>query len=171
MARNRNKNRVFRFNRRIRGLTDYNLRLKLLKSNLTRVVIRRSNKSVVVQFIEYSPLGDKIISSAKSKDLEKLGYKLNTGNISAAYLTGMLAAKRAMSKGLNSDCILDLGLQRSIYGNRIYAAVKGVKEAGVNIRVSDVVFPSEERINGEHLSSKEAKSVIEKTKKSIEAMK
>lgn len=171
MARNRNKNRVFRFNRRIRGQTDYGLRLKLLRSNLTRVVVRRSNNNVLVQFVDYSDNGDKIIASAKSTDLKKLGYTLHTGNVAAAYLTGLLAAKRAQNKGFKGDCILDIGLQRSIYGNRLYAAVKGVKDQGVSIRVADLVFPSEERLNGEHLKSKDAKSIVEKTKKSIGGLK
>ena len=59
MAKNINKNRIFRFNRRIRGQTDYNQRLRLLKSNLTRVVVRRSNKNILVQFVNYNDKGDK----------------------------------------------------------------------------------------------------------------
>ena len=79
--KNVNKNRVFRFNRRIRKQTDYNQRLRLLKSNLPRVVVRRSNKNMLVQFVEYKDGGDKIITSAKSVDLSKLGFTLNTGNL------------------------------------------------------------------------------------------
>lgn len=170
--RNKNKNRIFRFNRRIRGQTNYALRLRLLKSKLTRVVVRSSNKNMLVQFVDYNEEGDKVISSAKSKDLVKnFGFTLNTGNIASAYLTGFLAAKRAMKAGFSSDAIVDLGLQKAVYGGRLYAAVKGVKDAGVNVRVSDVVFPTEERLNGEHLNSDDASKVIEKTKKSIEAMK
>lgn len=169
--KNRNKNRVFRFNRRINDKTDYNQRLRLLKSDMTRVVVRRSNKNMLVQFVDYSDNGDKIISSSKSVDLKKLGFTLNTGNISAAYLTGLLAGKRALKKGVKKDCIVDLGLQKSLYGNRIYAAVKGVMDSGVKVRVSDVVFPTEERLNGTHLSVKDAAKVIEKTKKAIEGMK
>lgn len=171
MARNKNKNRVFRFNRRIRGLTDYKLRLRLLKSNLTRVVIRKSNKNMTVQFVDFDQKGDKIVSSAKSIDLAKLGFTLNTGNLAAAYLTGLLAGKRAQSAGLKNECIIDLGLQKSIYGNRLYAAVKGVQDSGISVRVGDVVFPADERLAGEHLVSKDAKAVIEKTKKAIEGMK
>ena len=109
--------------------------------------------------------------SAKSIDLKKLGYTLNTGNLVAAYLTGYLAGKRAQKAGFKGECILDMGLQRSMYGNRIYAAVKGVKDSGAKIKVSDVVFPSEERLNGEHLKAKDAKKIIDATKKSLEALK
>jgi large subunit ribosomal protein L18 len=169
--KNLNKNRVFRFNRRIRGLTDYVLRLRLLKSKLTRAVIRRSNKNMLVQLSNFDRKGDAIMTSAKASELKKLGYTLNTGNLVASYLTGYLAGKRGLKKGLKSDCIIDMGLQQSLYGNRIYAAVKGLKDAGVNVRVSDVVFPSEERLNGSHLKAKDAEKIIEKVKKSIEGMK
>lgn len=169
--KNRNKNRVFRFNRRTRQQTDYQLRLRLLKSNLTRIVVRRSNKNTLVQFVEYSENGDKIITSAKSNDLKKLGYTLNTGNLVASYLTGYLAGKKAIKNKAGEDCIVDLGLQNSLYGTRLFAAVKGAIDAGVKVRVSDVVFPSQDRIEGKHLTAKDAEKIIDKTKKSIEAIK
>jgi large subunit ribosomal protein L18 len=172
MARNKNKNRVFRFNRRIRGQTDYAQRLRLLKSELTRVVVRRSNNNMLVQFVDYGEQGDKIVTSARSVDLTKLGFTLNTGNIVSAYLTGLLAGKRAQKAGFKGECIVDLGLQSSLYGTRVFAAIKGVKDSGVNIRVGeDEVFPSEERLSGTHLSAKDADKIIEKTKKSIEGLK
>jgi len=169
--KNINKNRVFRFNRRIRGQTDYQQRLKLLKSNLVRAVVRGSNKNMLVQFTSYAPDGDKILTSAKSIDLVKHGFTLNTGNIVAAYLTGFLAGKKLLKNKFEDECIVDFGLQSSLYGSRLYAAVKGIKDSGVNVRVSDVVFPSEERLSGKHLTVKDADKVIEKTKKSIGAMK
>lgn len=171
MVKNSNKNRVFRFNRRIRGQTDYSLRLKLLKSDLTRVVIRRSNKNMLVQFVNYTPNGDKIITSAKAVDLTKLGFTLNTGNTVSAYLTGLLAGKRAQKAGFKGECIVDLGLQSSMYGTRLFAAVKGVKDSGIDIKVKDIVFPVDERLDGSHLAAKDAKKVIDKTKKAIEGLK
>lgn len=170
MAKNRNKNRVFRYNRRTNLKTDYNLRLRLLKSNLTRIVVRRSNKNTLIQFVDYGQDGDKILTSAKSVDLKKLGFSLNTGNISAAYLTGYLAGKKVLKNKLAGDCIVDLGLQNPLYGTRLFAAVKGIMDSGVNVRVSDVVFPAEERINGAHLKAKDAQKIIENTKKSIEKL-
>lgn len=126
---------------------------------------------MLVQFVDYAPEGDKIVTSAKAVDLKKLGFTLNTGNIVSAYLTGMLAGKRAQKAGFKGECIVDLGLQSSLYGTRLFAAVKGVKDSGVNIKVGDVVFPSEERLNGTHLSAKDAQKVIDKTKKAIEGLK
>lgn len=169
--KNLNKNRVFRYNRRIRGQTDYKQRLRLLKSGLNRAVVRKSNKNMLVQVVEYGEDGDKILSSAKSNELTKQGFTLNTGNLSAAYLTGMLAGKRALKKGVKGDVIVDFGLQEVISGNRLFAAVNGLVDAGVNVRVNEDVFPPQERIEGTHLSSKDAKSVFDKVKKSIEGMK
>jgi len=172
MAKNLNKNRIFRFNRRIRGQTDYNLRLNLLKSKTTRAVIRRSNKNILIQFVDFDPKADKILTSAKTCELVKLGLTLNTGNISSAYLTGLLAGKKFLNKKLKGEVIVDLGLQNASFrGSRLYAAVKGLKDSGVNVKVSDVVFPTQERIDGEHLKSKDAKKVIDKVKKSIEGVK
>lgn len=169
MARNRNKNRVFRFNRRIRGQTDYKQRLRLLKSDLTRAVIRRSNKNMLVQLVNYELEGDKIVTSAKSNELAKLGFSINTGNTSAAYLTGMLAGKRALKAGFKSDVIVDLGLQEIKFGSRIFAAIKGLVDAGISVRVSDDVFPEESRLLGEHLKEG-GKAVVEATKAKIEAL-
>lgn len=169
MARNRNKNRVFRFNRRIRGQTDYKQRLRLLKSNLTRAVVRRSNKNMLVQLVNYDIDGDKILTSAKSSELSKLGYTINTGNTSAAYLTGLLAGKKALKKGLKTDVIVDLGLQEIKFGSRIFAAIKGLVDSGVNVRVAEDVFPEESRLMGDHLKDGSRK-VVEATKTKIEAL-
>jgi large subunit ribosomal protein L18 len=171
MVKNKNKNRVFRFNRRTRGLTDYHQRLKLLKSGLTRAVIRRTNNNMIVQLVDYDQNGDKILTSARSVDLKKLGYDLHTGNMSAAYLTGMLAGKRFLNKKLSGDVIVDLGLQKIEYGSRLFAAVKGLVDIGVSIKVGDAVFPEDSRIKGEHLIQDNAVEVVEKTIKAIEGLK
>jgi large subunit ribosomal protein L18 len=167
--RNSNKNRVFRYNRRIRGLTDYRQRLKFLKSGLPRAVIRASNNNTLVQIVEYNEQGDRIIVSAKSNELKKLGSTLHTGNLVSAYLTGLLVGKKAKDAKVTSDIIVDFGLQYVQPGNRLYAAVKGLVDAGMNVRVNEEVFPSEERLNGEHLKTKDAKTIIDAVKKKIGA--
>lgn len=169
--KNLNKNRVFRYNRRIRGLTDYKQRLRLLKSGLTRAVIRKSNNNMFVQLVDYADQGDKVLVSVKSNELKKLGYTLHTGNISAAYLTGMLAGKKAQKAGIKGEVIVDFGLQEVLFGNKLFAAVKGLLDSGLQVKVGEEVFPADERINGEHLSVKDAKKTIEKVKSSIEGMK
>ena len=50
------------------------------------------------------------------------------------------------------EAILDLGLYPSTKGSRIYACVKGVLDAGLNIPCDESIFPSEERIKGLHIA-------------------
>ncbi len=168
MTKNLNKNRVFRFNRRIRNLTNYPKRLNLLKGKLTRVVIRKSNNNTLVSFVDYKLIGDKILIGAKSNALKQLGSTLHSGNLTSAYLTGYLAGKRLLKLDKNKEVILDMGLQRKIVGSRIFAGLKGVLDSGVNVRVKDSIFPSKERLEGEHLKTKDAKLIVEKVMKKID---
>jgi len=172
MAKNKFKNRIFRYNRRIRGLTDYRKRLAYLKSGKVRVVIRKFNKNLLVQFVAYEKIGDHIITSAMAYNLKNYSYDLNTGNIPAAYLTGYLAGKKLLKTGFKEECILDLGLQKIYKKGRLFAAIKGIIDAGVNVRVSlDDEFTYEGRIKGEHLNTKykkEVSKILEKVKKSID---
>lgn len=170
MVFNKNKNRVFSFNRRVQQKTDYRKRLNLLKGNMTRIVIRKSNNNTLVQFVDYVVNGDKIITGTKSNVLSsKYGSKLHSGNLPSAYLTGYLAGKTFLKDKKNKDveCIFDIGLQKKIYGNRIFSALKGVLDSGVKVRVSEIIFPKEERITGEHTKNKDAKKNFEDIKKKI----
>ena len=169
--RNKNKNRVFRFNRRNLNLTNYQKRLRLLKGGMVRIIIRRSNNNTLVQFAVYEESGDKLISSGKSENLKKMGMKIHTGNLTSGYLTGFLAGKRYLSKAKdkNSEVILDTGLFRHKKGSRIYSALKGAVDSGVKIRCDESIFPSENRIKGEHLknkiSDKDFESLLDKVSK------
>ena len=170
MAKNKFKRRIFKYNRRIRGLTDYRKRLAYLKSGKVRVVVRKFNKNIVVQFVEYNKRGDFVITSAMAYNLKKYGYNLNTGNIPAAYLTGYLAGKRLLKTGFKDECIVDLGLQKVYKKGRLFAAIKGVIDAGVNVRVNfDEETINEDRIKGKHLiKEKDASKILDKVKSSIE---
>ena len=64
--------------------------------------------------------------------------------------------------------VLDLGLQRSVKGSRIYAALKGVVDAGININCNKKVFPNEERIKGLHTKRKDIEKKFEEIKNKIE---
>ena len=138
------------FKRRIKKKTDYKKRLALLKSEKTRLVIRKSLSNISIQFINFEPNGDKTIASASSAELKKLGWN-KTGNIPAAYLTGLLAGKKAKEKKIE-EAILDLGIQTSTKGSRLYAALKGVLDSGINIPHSEEILPKEDRIKGKHIS-------------------
>lgn len=138
------------FRRRREKKTNYRKRLALVKSGKIRIVIRRSLKNIIVQFVDYDSKGDKTLVSAFSTELKKYGWT-RTGNVPASYLTGLLAGKRAKDKKIE-EAILDLGLQTSTKGSRIYAALKGVLDAGVNVPHSEKILPDENRVKGVHIS-------------------
>ena len=98
----------------------------------------------MIQLIEYNREGDRILFSVHSSELKKNGWKFNNGNIPSAYLTGFLFGNK-LKKENNDDIVLDIGLAPSIKGSRIYAALKGILDAGLNIPHSDSIFPNEER--------------------------
>ncbi|MFQ6010160.1 MAG: 50S ribosomal protein L18, partial [Candidatus Aenigmatarchaeota archaeon] len=84
--------------RRREKRTDYRARLRLIRSGKVRLVIRKSSSHMNVQFIDYVPEGDRTVVAANSQELKKYGWKGGTGNIPAAYLTGLLAGTRAKDK-------------------------------------------------------------------------
>ena len=138
------------FKRRFEKKTNYRKRLGLLLSEKPRVVIRTSNKHTKTQIIKYETDGDKTLISANSQDLKKLGWKYSTSNLPAAYLTGLLVGQKA-KKNKIKDIVVDLGVQRTVKGSRLYATIKGIIDAGIKVPCSEEVLPSEERIKGEHI--------------------
>lgn len=139
------------FRRRRQYKTNYRYRLRLLKSNQTRAVIRKSLNHTRIQFIKYDQDGDLVLVSASSNELRKLGWDLSTSNLPAAYLTGLLAGLRATEKKIDS-AVLDIGLHPPIRGSKLYASLRGILDAGVSIPHGDEIFPDENRISGKHIS-------------------
>ena len=66
------------FRRRREGRTDYRRRLNLLRSGIARAVVRKTNMSMVVQVVEYTEGGDRVVASAVGRDLKKLGWTAST---------------------------------------------------------------------------------------------
>jgi len=144
-----------RFRRKREGSTNYKRRLALLKSKKPRLVIRKSNKYIICQIIDYNESGDKVLASVNSISLKKLGWKHGCNNLPASYLTGFmlgLVAKKAKVK----EAILDYGLYTTTKSSRIYTAMKGSIDAGLNVPhgKEDQTLPSEERISGKHINEK-----------------
>ena len=138
--------------RRREGKTDYRRRLKLLKSRKTRIVVRKSLKNTRVQFVEYNSSGDRILASATSNELvKKYNWKYSTSSTPAAYLTGLLAGKRALDGGIKEG-ILDIGRYPPIKGSKVFAALKGVVDAGVECPYDEDKLPSEDRLLGKHIN-------------------
>ena len=136
--------------RRREGRTNYYRRKRLLLSKKPRLVVRKTNTNTIVQIVNASVVGDSTIASAISSELSAHGWDAKTGNIPAAYLTGFLAGLRAKSRGVK-DAVLDLGLNPPVRGSRVYAALKGAIDAGLEVPHNPEVFPDETRILGEHV--------------------
>ena len=133
------------------------------------MIIRKSLTNTYVQLIKFEPDGDKVIAAGSGKDIKKAGWKHNTGNLPSAYLIGLFTGKKCLQKGIK-DAVLDIGMQENVAGSRVYAALKGVVDAGLNIPHSKDILPSEERIQGKHISEYKKTDItkdFDETKKSI----
>lgn len=139
------------FRRRREGRTDYRLRKALISSGSLRLVIRRSIKHITLQLVEAKIEGDRVLCHATTAELKKFGWKVGTGNLPAAYLAGYLLGKRAGKKGLKS-AIVDLNGYNLAGPNRIYAALKGAIDGGLEVPHDEKVLPEDDRITGEHIA-------------------
>jgi len=140
------------FRRRRSGKTNFYYRKKLIFSNQLRVIVRSSLKNMTIQVAEAQIIGDKILSATRTSELVKdFNWQGNTGNIPASYLTGYLAGKKALKAEVEGG-VLDLGIAKASYGNRLFAALKGLVDAGMDIPHNEKIYPTEERIRGEHIA-------------------
>ena len=126
--------------------------MAFLSSEKPRIVVRLSLKHVTAQIVAYTPQGDKILASAHSCELKKLGWNYHAGNLPSAYITGLLLGKKAKQKKV-ADAILDSGRVTSTKGNRVYAVAKGTLDAGINIPIGKEIIGDEKRLRGEHIAA------------------
>lgn len=143
--------------------TNYRRRATMLIGRRDFVTINITNENTQVQVLKPGMTGDTVIASAHSRYLLKQGWKGSRKNLPAAYLTGYVAGKRAVRKGATS-AILYTGTRR--YTQRMAAALKGVIDAGMEIPADEESFPSQERIDGEHLL---VKNEVEKIRSAIDS--
>uniref|UniRef100_A0A8C9GL08 Large ribosomal subunit protein uL18 n=1 Tax=Piliocolobus tephrosceles TaxID=591936 RepID=A0A8C9GL08_9PRIM len=148
--------------------------------NKLRFVVRKTNTQIICQLVSAHIEGDKILTEAKSKELVKYGIPVGLKNYAAAYATGLLCARRYLKK-LKLDNVfypvekfeedmgegnedkgfegrkkikafLDVGITRTTTGNRVFAAMKGACDGGLNIPHGNTRFPgSKEEFNAELL--------------------
>ncbi|KAG8723700.1 60S ribosomal protein L5 [Ceratobasidium sp. 428] len=163
-----------KYRRRREGKTDYYARKRLVvqaknKYNAPkyRLVVRFSNKNIVVQVVYARLQGDFVLVSANSRELPRYGIEHGLTNWTAAYATGLLAARRALTKlGLADKyqgvaepdgtismteavadaprpfkAYLDVGLKRTSTGSRVFGALKGASDGGIFIPHSEKRFP------------------------------
>ncbi len=157
------------FRRRKAGLTDYRRRLKLLRGRKPRAVVRVSNTRTTCQLVTWAASGDLVTVSVTGSDLsKKYGWPndFSKKSVSASYLVGYAMGKAAKAQGAE-EAVLDIGLAASTPGNRVFSALKGMVDAGLEIPHGENVLPDEDRINGSHISGDVA-AAVETTKTNIE---
>ncbi|MFB6269359.1 MAG: 50S ribosomal protein L18 [Halobacterium sp.] len=137
--------------RRREARTDYHQRLRLLKSGKPRLVARKSNKHVTAQLVVTGPDGDETAASAHSSDLAEYGWEAPTGNLPAAYLTGLLAGQRAKDNGVD-EAVLDIGLNTATPGSKVFAVQEGAIDANLDVPHNDSVLADWSRTRGEHIA-------------------
>lgn len=140
--------------------TNYKKRGTMLMGKRDFITVNITNENTQVQVLKPGMTGDKVIASAHSRYLLEKGWKGSRKSVSAAYLTGYLAGKKAIGQGAK-DAILYTGTKK--YTQRMAAALKGIVDAGVQVPADSETFPPEERINGEHLKVKNDISKIKST--------
>ncbi|ODV86028.1 hypothetical protein CANARDRAFT_28075 [[Candida] arabinofermentans NRRL YB-2248] len=150
-----------------------------------RLVVRFTNKDIICQIISSTLTGDIVFTSAYAHELPRYGITHGLTNWSAAYATGLLVARRALQK-LNLDetyvgveevegefelveavedaprpfkVYLDVGLQRTTTGARVFGALKGASDGGLYVPHSPSRFPGWD-IEGEEIDAEVLRKYI-----------
>jgi large subunit ribosomal protein L5e len=132
-----------------------------------RLIVRFTNKDIICQIAYAKIEGDVIVCAAYAHELPKYGVKVGLTNYAAAYCTGLLLARRLLKKFHLDDiykgcesvsgeqynvediegkprafrAYLDVGLARTTTGARIFGAMKGAADGGIDIPHSTKRFP------------------------------
>jgi len=132
-----------------------------------RLVVRSTNKDIVCQVVYSRMQGDIVLASAYAHELKDFGVPVGLTNYAAHYCTGLLLARRILTKfnldkayqgqtevdgdeyyvEANDDgpapfrCYLDVGLTRTTTGNKVFGALKGAADGGLDIPHSTKRFP------------------------------
>jgi len=152
-----------------------------------RFVVRRTNRDIVCQIFSSDLTHDVCLAAAYSHELKRYGIKVGPTNYAAAYATGLLLARRVNDKlkleykgkekadGEDYDiteeaegqdkapfkALFDIGLFRTTTGARVFGALKGAVDGGLNIPHNGRRFP------GSSKDGKDIKSDAETHKKYI----
>lgn len=139
------------FRRRRTGKTDYRKRKIMILSKVPRFVVRCSLKHTTVQIIDAHSIGDRTLISTSSQEIVKeFGWKAYCRNLPMAYLVGFFVGHKALAQGI-TQTVLDIGLKKASKGGRVFAALKGAVDAGLNMQHNEKILPSTSRIKGEHI--------------------
>jgi len=134
-----------------------------------RFVVRFTNKDIICQVMSSKIQGDVCHAAAYAHELPRYGLKVGLTNYSAAYCVGLLCARRLLQKyklddkfegtaevtAEFEDCfvhgnddegpgafhaLLDVGLKRTTRGSKIFSAMKGAFDGGLEIPHSEKRF-------------------------------
>jgi len=155
-----------KYRRRREGKTDYRARKRLVAQDKNkyntpryRLVVRFTNKDVIAQIVSAKIVGDIVVTAAYSHELTRYGAPGGLTNYAAAYATGLLAARRLLTKFNLADkyagnktvngedynveeledgpkpflALLDVGLRRTTTGAKVFAVMKGATDGGINV--------------------------------------
>ncbi len=136
--------------RRREGKTDFQARKGLVISGKPRLVVRNTLKNLSAQIVVAKPQGDEVLAAAHSRELKKFGWQASTGNVPSAYLTGLLCGLRAKKAGV-AEAVLDIGLIPPTKGSRLFAALNGALDGGIDVPYSEEKLVKE-RTNGVHIA-------------------
>ena len=137
--------------RRREGKTDYQARKAMVLSGKPRLVTRCTIKNIVAQIVVAKPSGDEVLVAAHSRELKKFGWKAPTGNVPAAYLTGLLCGLKAKAQSVE-EAVLDIGLIAPTKGAKVFATLSGVLDAGVDVP-HDEKKMVKGRMEGKHIAA------------------
>eukprot|EP00238_Polyblepharides_amylifera_P000142 CAMPEP_0196571244 /NCGR_PEP_ID=MMETSP1081-20130531/1426_1 /TAXON_ID=36882 /ORGANISM="Pyramimonas amylifera, Strain CCMP720" /LENGTH=291 /DNA_ID=CAMNT_0041888111 /DNA_START=79 /DNA_END=954 /DNA_ORIENTATION=- len=123
-----------------------------------RLAIRFTNKDICAQVIYATIAGDVVVASAYSHELQRYGLEVGLSNYAAAYCVGLLIARRTLQKyGLDEEylgetevtgedynvergdnarpfrALLDVGIKRTSTGAKVFAALKGACDGGMDV--------------------------------------
>jgi len=145
-----------------------------------RFVVRITNKDVICQIFSSDLTHDVCLASAYAHELKRFGLSLGLTNYAAAYCTGLLLARRVNVKySLDKEyegnttvdgadynveagpdrapfkALLDVGLTRTTTGARVFGALKGACDGGIDVPHKDRRFPGSKREDGKWVSDPE----------------
>jgi large subunit ribosomal protein L18 len=144
----------------------------MIVADSPRMVVRKSNKHIIIQLVKAEMDGDRTLVAANSGELPKYGYQGSISNTPAAYLTGMLFAVKALNAD-NESAVLDIGLNRATPGARVFAALKGAIEAGLDIPHGEEILPDDTRVKGAHIAAHapdRAKDLVANVERVVDAI-
>jgi len=177
-----------KYRRRREGKTDYYARKRLVTQDKNkynspkyRLVVRFTNKDIITQIVYAKITGDFVLAAAYSHELPHYGMPVGLTNYAAAYATGLLLARRLLTKLKLADkykgnldvngadynvealqdgpkpfyALLDVGLKRTTTGSKLFAALKGATDGGIEVPHSETRFigfnKEEKKLNAETL--------------------